>query len=67
MVKKIATALLCVALGSSLHARDISIGEKFVGLEVGAATIQADTAGIFGETEYQGDRCRDRYSYRCTK
>jgi hypothetical protein len=43
MVKKIAIALLCTALGSSLYARDISEGKGFIGLEVGAATVQGDT------------------------
>jgi len=54
MVKKIAITLLCVALGSSLQAREISKSEKFLGLEVGAATIQADTGGFFPELEHDG-------------
>lgn len=43
MVKKIAVALSCAMLGSSLSAADISVADKFIGLEVGAAKIQADT------------------------
>ncbi|MBD3790502.1 MAG: outer membrane beta-barrel protein [Campylobacterales bacterium] len=51
MVKKVTIALLCMTLGSSLQARDISTGEKFLGLEVGAAQIQADT---LSELDHEG-------------
>jgi len=44
MVKKIAIAALCTVLGTSLYARDISSGDKFIGLEVGATEVQGDTA-----------------------
>jgi len=54
MVKKIAVTLLSAALGSSLYAGNISQSESFIGLEVGAATIQANTAGFFGEPNYEG-------------
>jgi len=52
MVKKIAVTLLCMILGSSLYAREVQQSEKFIGLEVGAATIQADTGGILGEADH---------------
>ncbi len=52
MVKKIAIALLCMSLGSSLYARDISESEKFLGLEVAQTELQADR---FGEPDYDGD------------
>lgn len=42
MVKKIAITGLCLALGSTLYAGDVSESEMFIGLEAGAATIQAD-------------------------
>jgi len=54
MVKKIAVALLCIALGGSLYAREVAESEKFIGLEIGAATIQADTGGILGEADHDG-------------
>ena len=34
MVKKIATVCLCMALGSALYAKDMSVGNVFIGLEV---------------------------------
>ena len=41
MVKKIAIALLCTALGSSLYASEQSFGNKgFIGLEVGTLLKQ---------------------------
>ena len=41
MVKKIAVAVLCTALGTSLYARDdISQSKPFIGLEIGYATVQ---------------------------
>lgn len=43
MSKKMAMILACTLAGSSLNAADMSIGEKFIGIEVGAAKIQADT------------------------
>ena len=46
MVKKIAIALLCTVLGSSLYA-DISQAKGFIGLEVGAAAIHADANRVF--------------------
>ncbi len=47
MVKKIAVALLCTALSSSLYAGEFSSARGFVGLEVGAATIDADANNAF--------------------
>jgi hypothetical protein len=43
MVKKIAIALSCMVFGSTLNAAEVSVGKKFIGLEAGAAKIQADT------------------------
>lgn len=43
MVKKVAVALSCLVLGGTLHAADLSEVKKFIGIEVGAAKIQADT------------------------
>ncbi len=43
MVKKIAIVALCAVMGSSLYAKDIFSGQKFVGLEVGATEVQGDT------------------------
>ena len=42
MVKKIAIGLLCTALGSSLYAGEFSNTQGFIGVEVGAATVQGD-------------------------
>ena len=47
MVKKIAVVLLCMILGSSLYAGEFSESKGFVGLEVGAATIDADANNDF--------------------
>ena len=52
MIRKIAIALLCTVLGSSLYADGISEAKGFIGLEVGAATVQADT---FTELGREGD------------
>ncbi|MDM5271282.1 outer membrane beta-barrel protein [Sulfurovum sp. zt1-1] len=52
MVKKVAIALSCLVLGSTLNASELTESEKFIGLEVGAAKIQADTlAGL----DHKGD------------
>ena len=53
MVKKIAIAMLCTALSSSLYARNISEGEKFIGLEVSATEVQGDVGGILGELDHK--------------
>ena len=53
MIKKIAVALLCTALGSSLYARDdISQSRTFIGLELGYSEVQGDT---FYDLGYTGD------------
>ncbi len=53
MVKKIAVAVLCTALGSTLYARDnISQSQPFLGLEIGYATIQADAFNYFSPFVY---------------
>ncbi len=57
MVKKISMALLCTVLGSSLYAGNYDSDSKgFLGLEVGAATVQGDR--FFGtglNAGYEGD------------
>ncbi len=55
MVKKIETVLLCTALSSSVYAGNVSEAKGFMGLEVGAATVQADVGGFFAEPDYDGD------------
>ena len=53
MMKKMAIALLCVALGSSLYARDgISESRTFIGLELGYVEVQGDTRF---EPQFTGD------------
>lgn len=55
MVKKIVITSLCMALGSSLYGSESSENEVFIGLEVGAATIQADAnTALFRELNYEG-------------
>ena len=44
MVKKIAVALLCAALGTTLYAGDsVSESRTFIGLELGYVEVQGDT------------------------
>ncbi|HEO98722.1 MAG TPA: hypothetical protein ENO02_05440 [Epsilonproteobacteria bacterium] len=52
MVKKVAVALSCLVLGSTLQAAELSEVKKFIGFEVGAAKIQADT---FLVNDHEGD------------
>ena len=60
MVKKIAVAVLCTALGSTLYARDdISQSQPFLGLEIGYATIQADAFNYFSPFVYPGYETSD--------
>lgn len=54
MRKKLSIILLSVALSSSLNARDLEKAERFIGVEIGATTIQANTGGIFGENNVEG-------------
>lgn len=55
MLKKMAAALLCTAVGSTLYAKDeVSTSKPFIGLEVGYATVQGDVGGFF-----PGDILRD--------
>ncbi|MEA2027392.1 MAG: outer membrane beta-barrel protein [Campylobacterota bacterium] len=56
MKKKLSLVLLSMALTSlSIHANDaLESGERFIGLEIGAATIQANTGGLFGENDVKG-------------
>jgi len=51
MVKKIAIACLCMALGSSLNAREMSESETFIGLEVGYTEVQGDRIGLLDNTD----------------
>jgi len=52
MVKKVAVALSCLVWGSMLQAAELSEVKKFIGLEAGAAKIQADT---FLSNDHKGD------------
>jgi len=55
MVKKIATTCMAMVLGTSLYAKDFSISERIIGLEIGAGMIQADTGGLIdGELDHDG-------------
>ncbi len=40
MVKKVAIALLCVALGNTVYAREITESQKFIGVEVSITEVQ---------------------------
>jgi len=52
MVKKIAIALLCTALGTSLYAReDISKSDIFIGLEIGSTKIDSSTKVFLTDDE----------------
>ena len=52
MVKKIAIVLLCIALGTSLYAReDISKGDIFIGLEIGSTKIDSSTKVFLTDDE----------------
>lgn len=55
-MKKIAVAFLCLGFGNLLNAQGMSVSQSILGLEVGYATVQADTdGGIFGEPDYKGE------------
>ena len=58
MVKKIEMLFLCSVLGSSLYAGNVSEAKGFIGLEVGAATVQGDVGSpiaSFAEKDYKGN------------
>ncbi len=55
MAKKIVITFLCMVLGSSLYAGNASVAKGFIGLEVGAGTVQGDVGGYFEELDYEGD------------
>ena len=42
MVKKIATGILAIALTGSLYAENYSVGEKFIGVELGSTKLDRD-------------------------
>ncbi len=54
MIKKVSSAMIIITFLSSLNARDLDKAERFIGLEVGASTIQANTGGIYGELNVKG-------------
>ena len=54
MVKKIAIACLCMALGSSLNARDMSQNKTFIGLEFESTKIDSSSEIYFNDA-FQGD------------
>lgn len=66
MVKKIAVAVLCTALGSTLYARDdMSASQPFIGLEIGYATIKADAFNYFSPFAYPDYKSSDiEYGFR---
>ena len=58
MVKKIEMLFLCSVLGSSLYAGNVSEAKGFIGLEVGAATVQGDVGSpiaSFAQEDYKGN------------
>ena len=60
MVKKVAVALSCLVVGSTLQAAELSEVKKFIGFEAGAAKIQADTCLVNDEdtlfvNDHEGD------------
>ncbi len=58
MVKKIEILFLCSVLGSSLYAENVSEAKGFIGLEVGAASVQADVGSpipAFAQKDYEGN------------
>ena len=53
MIKKIAVALLCTVLGTSLYANKESFGNKgFIGLEVGYGQVDGD---VWNQGKYKGE------------
>ena len=50
IVKKVATACLCMVLGSSLNAKNMSENEVFIGLEVGYSEVQGERIGLVENT-----------------
>jgi opacity protein-like surface antigen len=54
MQKKLSILLLSMVLSSALNAKEGETTERFIGLEIGASTIQANTGGIFGEDNVKG-------------
>jgi len=42
MLKKLGFVLLCTLLGNTIHARDISESQKFIGVEVSIAEVRGD-------------------------
>lgn len=57
MRKKISAIILATVVTGSLYAEDISVGEKILGLEIGASKIQADNpySPIIGEYDHESD------------
>jgi len=55
MVKQIVVSCMAMVLGTSLYAKDFSVSERILGLEIGGAKIQADTGGLIGgELDHDG-------------
>jgi len=53
MKKSIVAGLAVLGIAGVLHAEEVSIGEKIIGLEVGASKIEADS--IFLGDNYEGN------------
>jgi opacity protein-like surface antigen len=55
MIKKTAITCMAMMLGTTLYAKDFSVSERILGLEIGGAKIQADTGGLIdGELDHDG-------------
>ena len=54
-MKKTGMSLLAMIVAGSLNAADMTISERILGIEGGMSTIQADTSGIFGEMNHEGE------------
>jgi len=55
-MKKIAVSGLIIAtmVSNLLAESTVSVGEKIIGVEIGAGKIEADTFGILGENNHEG-------------
>jgi len=54
MVKNIGTILLCMLLGNSVYAKDISEGEKFIGVEVSVTEVQGEASRVIDDSISDG-------------
>jgi len=56
MIKTVAIASLCMIVGSSVYAREVSQSERIIGIEIGSGIIQANNqfSPIIGELDHRG-------------